>query len=212
MSLKNQISTLFIDIGGVLLTNGWDRKARKLASVFFDLEYDELEERHHLTFDTYEVGKLSLKEYLKRIVFYEDRPFTMEEFQVFMFKQSNPFPEMISLIKSLKEIYGLKVAVISNEGRELTEFRIATFKLNEFVDFFISSSFVHFRKPDIDIFKIALDTAQVSPKNALYIDDRLMFVQVAEELGLKGIHHIDYQSTVAKLASFGLEINEESGS
>ena len=208
MSEKKQISTLFIDIGGVLLTNGWDRKARKLASGVFNLELEELEERHHLTFDTYEVGKLSLEEYLKRIVFYEDRPFTMEEFKVFMFKQSSPFPDMINLITRLKEKYSLKVAVISNEGRELTVFRIQTFKLNEFVDFFISSSFVHFRKPDIDIFKIALDTAQVSPKHALYIDDRLMFVQVAEELGLKGIHHVDYHSTVTKLASFGFEINE----
>lgn len=208
MKGKNQISTLFIDIGGVLLTNGWDRKARKLACVVFNLDYDELEERHHLTFDTYEVGKLSLQEYLKRIVFYQDRPFSPAEFQVFMFKQSNPFPEMINLIKKIKEKYRLKVAVISNEGRELTEFRISTFKLTEFVDFFISSSFVHFRKPDIDIFKIALDTAQVARQNALYIDDRLMFVQVAEELGLKGIHHVDYHSTVSKLASFGLDINE----
>ena len=206
MKKKSQISTLFTDIGGVLLTNGWDRKSRKLAATFFNLDLDELEERHHLTFDTYEVGKLTIQEYLKRIVFYEDRPFTIAEFQVFMFKQSSPFPDMINLIKELKEKYALKVAVISNEGRELTEFRINTFRLNEFIDFFISSSFVHFRKPDIDIFKIALDTARVSPKNALYIDDRLMFVQVAEEIGLKGIHHVDYQSTVTKLASFGLEI------
>jgi putative hydrolase of the HAD superfamily len=203
---EHPITTLFLDIGGVLLTNGWDSKARKLATVVFNLDAEELEERHNLTFDTYEVGKISLKEYLKRVVFYTDRPFTLTEFQVFMFKQSQPFPDMIHLITQLKEKYRLKVAVVSNEGRELNVFRISTFKLKEFVDFFISSSFVHFRKPDHDIFRIALDTAQVSASEALYIDDRLMFVQAAEELGIKGIHHTGFESTVQKLASYGLEI------
>jgi putative hydrolase of the HAD superfamily len=205
MKGEYQISTLFLDIGGVLLTNGWDSKNRKVAAMVFNLDPDELEERHHLTFDTYEVGKISIEDYLKRIVFYQERPFTMAEFQVFMFKQSHPFPDMINLIIQLKEKYGLKIATISNEGRELTVFRIRTFKLNEFVDFFISSSFVHFRKPDVDIFKIALDTAQVPASQGLYIDDRLMFVQVAEELGLRGIHHVDYQTTVSRLAEYGLE-------
>jgi putative hydrolase of the HAD superfamily len=204
--MEHPITTLFLDIGGVLLSNGWDSKARKLATVVFNLDAEELEERHNLTFDTYEVGKISLKEYLNRVVFYTDRPFNMTEFQVFMFKQSHAFPDMIHLITRLKEKYRLKVAVISNEGRELNVFRISTFKLKEFVDFFISSSFVHFRKPDPDIFRIAVDTAQVSASEALYIDDRLMFVQVAEELGIRGIHHTSYASTAEKLASYGLEI------
>lgn len=208
MKGEYQITTLFLDIGGVLLTNGWDSKARKLATVVFNLNPEELEERHNLTFDTYEVGKITIEDYLKRIIFYEERPFTMAEFQVFMFKQSSPFPDMINLVTRLKEKYGLKIAVISNEGRELTVFRISTFKLNEFVDFFISSSFVHFRKPDLDIFRVALDTAQVASKQALYIDDRLMFVQVAEELGIRGIHHTDYKTTVSQLASYGLDLNE----
>jgi putative hydrolase of the HAD superfamily len=202
------VTALFLDVGGVLLTNGWDRHARERAAKVFDLDPAEMDERHHLTFDTYEVGKLTLEEYLTRVVFYRDRPFTRDQFRSFMFDQSQPFPEMIELFNRLKVRHGLKIAVVSNEGRELTEHRIQKFKLNEFVDFFISSCFVHFRKPDTDIFRIALDIAQVPAGHVVYIDDRPMFVQVAEGLGIRGILHTDYDSTRAKLASFGLQKGE----
>jgi putative hydrolase of the HAD superfamily len=201
------VTTLFLDIGGVLLTNGWDRNAHKLAAKHFNLDIKELEERHHLTYDTFEVGKLSLVEYLKRVVFYEERTFTIDDFRDFMFRQSKPYPKMIKLVCQLKEKYNLKVAVISNESRELTIHRIQKFRLNEFVDFFISSCFVHFRKPDADIFRLALDVAQVSIEHVLYIDDRSMFVQVAEDLGIRSFRHVNYNSTVAKLASLGLKVD-----
>lgn len=204
--MQKKITTLFTDIGGVLLTNGWDRQARGEAAVLFNLDSVEVEERHHLTFDTYEVGKITLDEYLYRLVFYEDRPFSSDDFKEFMFKKSQAYPEMISLICNLKKKYSLKVAVISNEGRELNQYRINTFKLNEFIDFFISSSFVHFRKPDADIFKVAIDISQSDVATSLYIDDRMLFVQIAESLGLTGIHHINYEDTKAQLAAFSLEV------
>ena len=198
------ISTLFLDIGGVLLTNGWDRTARRLAGENFGLDYEEMDERHHLTFDTYEEGKLSLDEYLDRTVFYEERPFKREEFRTFMFAQSRAFPEMIELATQLKARHGLKVAAVSNEGRELNEYRIKTFGLGSFIDFFVSSSFVHYRKPDADIFRIALDIAQVVPEQVVYIDDRPMFVDVARKLGIQGLVHTTYELTRDKLASIGL--------
>ncbi len=205
MKHELSITTLFTDIGGVLLTNGWDHKTRKVAADIFNLNLEELEERHHLTFDTYEEGKLTLDEYLERIIFYEERAFSLEQFREFMFNQSKPFPEMIKMVCQLKEKYGIKIAAISNEGRELTEYRIHTYKLNDFIDFFVSSCFVHFRKPDADIFRIALDIAQVETEKVVFLDDRLMFVQVALDLGINGIRHTDYQTTREKLALFGLE-------
>ncbi len=207
MTKKRTITTLFLDVGGVLLTNGWDRHARALAADTFNLDLNEIETRHHLTFDTYEVGKISLEEYLNRVVFYTNREFSKNEFEEFMFAQSKPFPEMISLIGYLKKKYDLKIAVVSNEGRELNQYRIEKFKLGTFVDFFISSCFVHFRKPDADIFRLALDVAHVSADEVAYIDDRLMFVQVAEKLGIQGIHHEGYASTCNKLVSFGLKLD-----
>ena len=198
------ITTLFVDIGGVLLSDGWGHKSRFLAAKTFDLNFKEMEIRHNQNFDTYELGKLTIEEYLKRVVFYEGRRFSFNAFKKFMFAQSKPYPQMINLIKKLKAKYGLKIVVVSNEARELNEYRIRAFKLDVFVDSFISSCYVHLRKPDKDIFRLALDTSQVSPKQIIYIENTFMFVQVAEDLGIRSIFHTDYKSTQAKLASFGL--------
>jgi len=62
MKKTTPVTTLFTDIGGVLLTNGWDRKGRAAAAKHFRLDLEELNERHHLTYDTYESGKLDLEE------------------------------------------------------------------------------------------------------------------------------------------------------
>jgi putative hydrolase of the HAD superfamily len=200
------VRALFIDIGGVLLTNGWDRHARQRAADTFHLELEEMESRHNLNFDTYEIGKISLDDYLQRVIFYIKRPFTAEQFREFMFAQSQAFPKMIELISALKKKYSLKVAVVSNEGRELNAYRIQTFKLDQFIDFFISSSYVHLRKPDAEIYRIALDIAQVPVKEIIYIDDRPLFIEVAESLDIRGIRHIDVETTQKELERLGLSV------
>ena len=208
MKRSAPVTALFLDVGGVLLTDGWDHLARKRAAARFKLELARLEDRHHLTFDTYEEGKLTLEEYWDRVVFHQKRSFTRAQFRHFMFAQSKPYPEMIELIRGLKAKFGLKIAVVSNEARELNAYRIQKFKLDGFVDAFVSSSFVHVRKPDADIFRLALDIAQVPARQVVYIENTPMFVQVAEGLGIQSILHTDYRSTCAKLASFGLRIDE----
>jgi putative hydrolase of the HAD superfamily len=204
MVKDTSITTLFLDIGGVLLTNGWDHSMRRRAADNFGIDYEEMNERHHLTFDTYEEGKLTLVQYLNRVIFYEKRPFSRADFKRFMFEQSQPFPEMIEMIKGLKSRYNLKIAAVSNEGRELTVYRIRKFALEDFIDFFIASSFVHFRKPDEDIYRIALDIAQEPPESVIYIEDRPMFVDVARGLGIKGVWHKGFDTTRKALEKFGL--------
>ena len=206
MKKSTPITTLFLDIGGVLLTDGWDHHARKRAATHFKLEWAEMEDRHHLTFDTYEDGKLTLGEYLDRVVFHRKRPFTRAQFRRFMFAQSKPYPEVIELVAQLKVRYGLRVAVVSNEARELNSYRIRKFKLHKFVDYFISSCFVHIRKPDEDMFRLALDISQTPTEQIIYIEDTPMFVRIAEGLGIRSILHTDYQSTRAKLSALGLKI------
>jgi putative hydrolase of the HAD superfamily len=208
MKKSSSITTLFLDIGGVLLTNGWDHHARKRAATNFKLELAGMEDRHHLTFDTFEEGKITLDEYLGRVVFYQKRLFSRAQFRNFMFAQSKSYPQMIELVRRLKARYGLKIGAVSNEARELNAYRIRTFKLDGFVDSFISSCFVHVRKPDADIFRLALDIVQTPARQVLYIENTPMFVQIAEGLGIRSIHHKDYRTTCAKLASFGLQNDE----
>jgi putative hydrolase of the HAD superfamily len=205
MRKTTAITCVFLDVGGVLLTNGWDHHARRRAAKHFKLDWAETEDRHNLNFATYEEGKLTLEEYLGRMVFHQKRPFTRAQFRRFMFEQSKPYPDMIELFGHLKVRHGLKIAVVSNEARELNAYRIRKFKLDGFVDAFISSCFVHIRKPDADIFRLALDIAQAPARQVLYIENTPMFVQIAEGLGIRSILHTDYKSTCAKLASFGFE-------
>jgi putative hydrolase of the HAD superfamily len=208
MKRSAPIACLFLDIGGVLLTNGWDHHARKRAATHFKLDWAEMQERHELNFETHEEDKTTFKEYLDRVVFYQKRPFTRPEFRRFMFAQSKPCAGMIELVRNLKAKYRLKIVVVSNEARELNAYRIRQFKLAGFVDAFVSSCFVHLRKPDADIYRLALDIAQTPIGQIIYIENTPMFVQIAENLGIRSILHTDYKSTCEKLASFGLQVSE----
>ena len=156
------ITTLFVDIGGVLLTNGWDHHARRRAARNFNLNYAEMEDRHVLNFAAHEEDRVTFQEYLNRVVFYKKRSFTRAQFRAFMFAQSKPYTKMIEMVRNLKARYGLRIAVVSNESREVNAYRIRKFKLGGFVDTFISSCFVHARKPDVEMFRLALDVAQAS--------------------------------------------------
>ncbi len=185
------ITTLFVDIGGVLLTDGWSRDFRKLAVKEFDLDSEEMEIRHSQVFETFELGKLTMQEYLELVVFYKERDFTPVQFQEFIFARSESDLNMIGLIRQLKAKYGLKVFAVSNESRELNAFRIQKFRLNEFID---------------SIFRLALDIAQVTAEQVVYIENTSMFVEIAEGMGIHGICHTDYKSTCKQLASYGLEL------
>ena len=208
MSKSTAITCVFLDIGGVLLTNGWDHHARKRAATTFQLEWAEMEERHSLNLDAYEKGELTIEEYLARVVFYQKRAFTRAQFRRFMFAQSKSYPEMIQLATQLKPRHGLKIVVISNEARELNAYRIRRFRLDRFVDVFVSSCFVHLRKPDPDIFRLALDIVQAPARRVVYIENTPMFAQIAEGLGIRSVLHKDYMSTSAQLDSFGLQSTE----
>ena len=202
------ITHLFLDIGNVLLTNGWDRHCRQAAAQKFGLDLEDLNDRHKMSFDTFEAGKLSLETYLNQVVFYQERSFTRDDFKEFMFAQSKPKVEMINLVSGLKGKYRLKTAAISNEGRELTVHRIKKFDLTDCIDYFVSSCFVHFRKPDVDMYRIALDISQADPARSVYIDDRALFVEIAQSLGLHGIQHTDFEATRNTLKDLGLALEE----
>jgi putative hydrolase of the HAD superfamily len=195
---------LFLDIGGVLLTDGWGSPSRRRAVSHFKLE-PEFEERHRHAWDTHQLGKISLDEYLSYVVFYRKRPFTRAQFRKYMLAQSQPYPKMIALAARLKRRYGLKVAVVSNEGRELNAYRIPKFRLDALADVFVSSCYVGLIKPDPNIYELAFNLTQTPAQRALYIENTPMFVEAAQSLGIRSILHTDYETTAARLKLFGLE-------
>lgn len=192
---KQKVKVLFSDLGGVLLTNGWDRKSREKAVQLFGLDGKDFESRHQLLFGEYETGKISLETYLQYTIFYQPRSFSREVFIDFMYAQSAPCPEMIDLVRRFKGQHGLKIVVISNEGRELTDYRINAFGLRAFVDFFVVSSFIGMKKPDRQVYRLALDLVQVTPHESVYLEDRELFVEIANSMGIRAIHHQDVVRT-----------------
>lgn len=200
-----RVRCLIVDIGGVLLNDGWDRYARKRAVAAFKLDAAAFEDRHHQVFGPYEEGRLTLDFYLDHAVFHQKRPFTRAQFRAFMFGQSKAMPGMIELVAGLKRRHGLKVVVLSNEARELNAHRIQAFKLGALADVFVSSSFVELRKPDPAIYRLALDLSQTAAGEALCLENTLMFVQVARGLGIRGIQHKDLQGTRAAFRAAGLD-------
>jgi putative hydrolase of the HAD superfamily len=198
------ITTLFLDIGGVLLTNGWDHISRHRAAETFGLDWDGMETRHQANVDAYEKGRLSLDDYLTQVIFNKPRRFSREAFWQFMCAQSQPDPGMLALFPKLKQRYGLKLVAVSNEAKQLNAYRIETFGLDRLFDIFISSSFVHVRKPDTDIFQIALEVSMTRPEQVFYIDNTGEYVDLAAGLGIRGLTHTDLASTERALAEVGL--------
>src|SRR5262249_39236408 len=145
-------------------------------------------------------------QYLDQVVFYEPRSFSRDEFKAYMYAQSQPHPEMLQFVKDLKNKYGLKLVIVSNEGRELTAYRIEKFALRTFIDVFVVSSYVHSRKPDRDIYLLALDVAQADMDQVVYIDDRPLFIEVARGMGIPSIQHMSVQETAAALSQHGLAL------
>jgi len=182
------IKALFLDIGGVLLTNGWGHESRKLGAEKYGLDYADMEERHEQVFDAYETGKITLDDYLKMVVFQQKRDFTKKEFTDFMFEQSRALDGHIDFFKEIKQKHRLKVIAVSNEGRELNEYRIKKFGLDDLFDAYVSSCYVHLHKPDINMLRMACDISHIPREHALYIDDNSIMADLASFYGMPSLH------------------------
>lgn len=196
---KTRIKVVFSDVGGVLLNNGWGHLSRQKAARLFELDYEEMEALHNFIFNVYEIGKITLDDYLDRVVFNRPRTFTREDFRAFMFSESVELPDFLAWFKGWKQTCGCRVISINNEGKELNDYRIRKFGLHQCFDAFISSCEVGLRKPDPGIFTLAMGIAQVSPEECIYFDDRPMLVQAAAKLGIQSFHHEHFLPTKAIL-------------
>lgn len=200
------ITTLFWDIGGVILTNGWDREARKQAVAAFQLDPEEFQDRHDLSFPAFDTGHITLNQYLDRTLFYRPRPFTREEFTAFMFAQSEEFPETRAILSKLARTGRYFIAAINNEPLELNQYRIAAFHLRRDFQVFFSSGSVYARKPDEAIFRIALAVTQRPPEECAFIDDRSINLENPRRLGMRVIHYQDAPRLILELQSLGIEV------
>jgi putative hydrolase of the HAD superfamily len=152
----------------------------------------------------FETGRATLDEYLRRVVFYRDRSFTTDDFKKFMFEQSQPFPESLDFIKKLAHTHRYPMCSLNNESLELNEYRIRTFKLRDYFESFFSSCYLGLRKPNIEIYKLALKITQCEPQECVMIDDRGLNLETAREIGIHTIQFKNVSQLRADLAQLDI--------
>jgi putative hydrolase of the HAD superfamily len=199
--------TLFFDVGGVLLTNAWDTGARKRAAEAFGLDYGELQTRHEMLKTALETGRMTLDAYIHKTVFHRSRPFSPEDFQSFMYSQSQPLGggETLDWVRALAATGKYRLLTLNNESRELHEYRVRTFRLRETFTAFFTSCYLGQVKPDEAIYLNALGIAGCSRPRAIFIDDRPLNVEPAVALGLQSILFEGLDPLRERLKEFGVE-------
>jgi len=200
------IKVLFFDIGGVLLTNGWDRTSRRLASDEFGLDWDEFQDRHDLVSGDFETGKLTMADYLKQTVFYRERDFTQAAFIDFMKSESKAKPDSLAVARDLAQTGRYLMATLNNESRELNDFRIETFGLREYFSVFLSSSYLGISKPHSEIYSVAVDIVQYQPEQCVFIDDRELNLECSTLLGIQPVLFTDADQLRGSLRELGVTV------
>ena len=200
------ITSLYWDVGGVIMTNGWDHNSRMDATQTFGLDWEEYRERHDLSFPAFDAGQITLNQYLDRTIFYRPRSFTREEFTAFMFAQSKEYPETRAVLSDVARSGKYYVASINNEPRELNDYRIEAFSLRKDFQAFFSSCYLNARKPEETIYRIALEVSQRPPENSVFIDDRTLNLENPRRLGMHVVHHLNATQLRADLKALGVEV------
>jgi putative hydrolase of the HAD superfamily len=200
------ISTIFFDIGGVLLTDGWGHASRRAAAEKFGLDWEEYSDRHEKVGHAIETNRLSLEQYVDRTIFYRPREFSREEFRAFIFAQSQPKPESIEIVAQLAGLKKYFLATINNEILELNVYRLEQFGLRNYFTVFFSSCFLGLRKPDEAIYRLALQVSQRVPAECIFVDDREVNLECPRELGMNAILFRDAAQLRSELSELGVEL------
>jgi putative hydrolase of the HAD superfamily len=200
------ITTIFFDIGGVCLSNGWDHEQRQAIARQFGFDYESFDSRHRQVVDSMERGQLTLNEYLQWTLFYEPRPFSVEQVVDAIQQLSTPFTDTLNLIRALRDHRGYLLATINNESRELNEYRIERFGLRGLFTAFFSSCYLNLLKPQPEHYRRAMQITQRQPDECLYVDDRPMNVEVARILGMHPIHFASAAQLEADLRASGVAL------
>jgi putative hydrolase of the HAD superfamily len=200
------ITTIFFDIGGVLLTDGWGHDSRRAATAEFKLDWEDFADRHEKVAHLIETNRLALERYLDLVIFYRPRSFSRDEFRDFVFAQSQPKPESLAIVRQLAGLKKYFLATLNNEILELNRYRIEHFDLGKDFSVFFSSCFLGLRKPDEAIYRVALSVTQRAPDQCLFIDDREVNLECPRALGLHTIHFQDAIQLRRELRENGVDL------
>jgi putative hydrolase of the HAD superfamily len=196
---------ILFDVGGVLLTNGWDHRERARVLEKFGLDRDAFEARNLEPYPAWESGAITVDAYVQATVFNEPRNFSPEEFFRAMCAQSALLENgALGILKELAASDRCLLGALNNEARETNEYRFEHFGLRPLFEVTLSSCYLGLRKPDLAIYRRALDILGRPPERILFIDDRAGNVAGAEAAGIKAILFEGADALHAELSRLGV--------
>jgi putative hydrolase of the HAD superfamily len=196
---------ILFDVGGVMLTNGWDHKERAVVLAQFGLDKAEFEARHPEPYDAWERDTISVHDYLKATVFYEWRDFSEDDFISAMKAVSVPIPEnAMGILREIAESKKWLVGLLNNESRLLHEYRMEKYGLRQYLDVQLSSCYLGMRKPDAEIYRRAVDIMGVPAERIIFIDDRKGNADAAAAVGMHAIQFLGEASLRQELTALGI--------
>ncbi len=201
---------ILFDVGGVLLTNGWDHGERAAAAAKFGLDAQALEARNAEVMDAWDRGAIALHQYLQATVFYEPRAFSEDEFFAFMLAQSRPLPN--GALAILAELAASNpcasnvcmLGALNNEARETNEYRFSHFGLRRYFKVAFSSCYMGLRKPEPAMYQRTLNILGNKPERVLFIDDRAENVAGGSAAGMKAIQFTGADALRMEFSSLGV--------
>lgn len=206
MSPASEIATIFWDIGGVLLTNGWDKDQRADVLGRLGVDLEDYESRHDAANFYWERGLSTAKCFFDQTVFTRPRDFTFEDLWLQVCAESKILhPECFDILRVLAADGRFKVATLNNESRELNEHRLHAFPLQFYFDYFVCSGYVHEMKPDAAIYRSAIEISGYRAEQTLFIDDKQENCEAAMELGMKAIRFESPAQLKGALAQLGIQ-------
>lgn len=183
-----EIRKIFWDVGGVILTNGWDEDQRARVLTGLGVDVAEYESRHEAANYYWERGLSTAREFFAQTVFYQPRAFTFEELWRDLCAENHVLnPECYEILDALAGSGRYRLATLNNESRELNEYRLDAFDLRRRFEYFICSGYVHEMKPLPGIYQAAIDISGFRGEQAVFIDDKEENCAVATSFNMKAI-------------------------
>jgi epoxide hydrolase-like predicted phosphatase len=146
-------------------------------------------------------GQITEQEYAARIADNLGMPDAeaVQRFMAEFMAEDRFYPEMAETVRALRERY--QVALLSNAGPDQVEWARERygFDIDAEFDVYINSAHEGMRKPNEDIFHLALERLSVEPRHAVFLDDMVYNVDAAREIGIHTVQFVDPEMSLPEL-------------
>ena len=204
-----KIKAVIFDMDGVLIeAKDWHYEALNRALSLFGLEISRYD--HLITYDGLPTKKKlemlsmerGLPKKLHKFIYTMKQIYTMN---IVHAKCRPVFYHQYALSKLLQD--GYKLAVCSNAIRNSVETMLDKAKIIDYFEFFLSNQDVSKPKPDPEIYNVAIERLNLTPKECLVLEDNEKGIKAAERSGahvmkirtIQDVNYYNIKETIERL-------------